>query len=81
MKLKDANRDFDLQYVEIWNGNSYEISSTDVNFDGDKQTVSRVVKNYPEAEGQIGFDLNKGGFTFIGKINTTSDTAGGQHLY
>lgn len=70
MKLEDANRDFDLQYVEIWKNNSFVVSSTDVNFDGDEQTVERVVKRYPEAEGRIGFDLKKGGFTFTGNINT-----------
>lgn len=80
MKLRDANRDFDLQYVEIWNGNSYEISSSDVNFDGDEQTVQRVVRRYPNAEGHIGFDFKKGGFTFVGNINTGQDTSGGRHL-
>jgi hypothetical protein len=81
MKLKDANRDFDLQYVEIWIGNSYEISSSDVNFDGDEQTVERVVKRYPEAEGQIGFDFKKGGFTFIGSIKATPESVGGPYIF
>lgn len=81
MKLKDANRDFDLQYVEIWEKNSYVISSTDVNFDGDEQTVERVVRNYPDAEGQIGFDFKKGGFTFVGNITTTPETVGGPYLF
>lgn len=81
MKLKDAYRDFDLQYIEIWNNNSFEISSDSVNFDGDEQTVTRVANRYPEAEGQIGFDLKKGGFTFTGNINTGQDTSGGRHLY
>lgn len=81
MKLKDANRDFDLQYVEIWRGNSYEISSTDVDFDGDEQTVERVVKRYPEAEGQVGFDFKKGGLTFIGSIKATPETVGGPYIF
>lgn len=68
MKLKDANRDFDLKYVEIWEDNLYEISSDDVEVDGYKITVNYVVKRYPEAKGQIGFDFKKGGFTFIGGI-------------
>lgn len=81
MKLKDANRDFDLQYVEIRENHSFVISSDTRDFDGNEQTVQRVVKNYPEAEGQIGFDFKKGGFTFIGNITTAPETVGGPYIF
>ena len=66
MKLKDAYKDFDLAFVEIYvESNKGTMYNHFIDSD-DEDEYFHLEDKYPDVEGVISIDLKKGGFVFKG---------------